>query len=240
MVLYRMGLLDRLGSKHWTSLFLGAHFGTTYAHLLFQSYYELVPAPRPHIYQPRIFGFRVNEKSVVGPRMQWLRMRPRECTTGDDEDEDEFEDDVVDQEEEEEDIINVIATQDMNAVGKDQNCIQWSLYSHTAGSRPHRRRWNNVKMIDLHDWLIKLKVGVCVIPALTSSDGGCDSSHSFSLFTHIDHSTSFQALEATCILSFGALTFNLSLYLPLISSQHSIRLFSSAYKAICIFSFVCT
>lgn len=56
--------------------------------------------------------------------MQWLRMRPRECTTGDDEDEDEFEDDVVDQEEEEEDIINVIATQDMNAVGKDQNCIQ--------------------------------------------------------------------------------------------------------------------
>lgn len=84
----------------------------------------MVPAPRPHIYQPRIFGFRVNEKSVVGPRMQWLRMRPRECTTGDDEDEDEFEDDVVDQEEEEEDIINVIATQDMNAVGKDQNCIQ--------------------------------------------------------------------------------------------------------------------
>lgn len=56
--------------------------------------------------------------------MQWLRMRPRECTTGDDEDEDEFEDDAVDQEEEEEDIINVIATQDMNAVGKDQNCIQ--------------------------------------------------------------------------------------------------------------------
>ncbi|KAI7887084.1 casein kinase II beta subunit [Lichtheimia hyalospora FSU 10163] len=102
----------------------GAHFGTTYAHLLFQSYYELVPAPRPHIYQPRIFGFRVNEKSVVGPRMQWLRMRPREYTTGDDDDDDEFEDDVVDQEEEEEDIINVIATQDMNAVGKDQTYIQ--------------------------------------------------------------------------------------------------------------------
>ncbi|KAJ8651428.1 hypothetical protein O0I10_013033 [Lichtheimia ornata] len=99
----------------------GAHFGTTYAHLLFQSFNDLVPAPRRHIYQPRIFGFRVNEKSVVGPRMQWLRMRPRECTTGDDDDDDEFEDDVADQEEEEEeDIINVIATQDMNAPAPSQ------------------------------------------------------------------------------------------------------------------------
>ncbi|KAI9318042.1 casein kinase II, regulatory subunit [Dichotomocladium elegans] len=72
----------------------GAHFGTTYAHLLFQSYYELVPSPRPHIYQPRIFGFRVNEKSHVGPRMQWLRMRPREYLAApEDDDDDEFEDD---------------------------------------------------------------------------------------------------------------------------------------------------
>ncbi|KAI8918684.1 casein kinase II, regulatory subunit [Powellomyces hirtus] len=27
------------------------------------------------IYQPRIFGFRVNERSVVGPRMAWLRWK---------------------------------------------------------------------------------------------------------------------------------------------------------------------
>jgi casein kinase II subunit beta len=27
------------------------------------------------IYEPRIFGFRVNERSRSGPKMQWLRMR---------------------------------------------------------------------------------------------------------------------------------------------------------------------
>lgn len=74
-------------------LYTGAHFGTTYAHLLFQSFSELVPAPRASIYQPRIFGFRVNEKSNVGPRMQWLRMRPPEYVVADEEDEDE--DDLV-------------------------------------------------------------------------------------------------------------------------------------------------
>ncbi|SAM05571.1 hypothetical protein [Absidia glauca] len=54
----------------------GAHFGTSYAHLMFQSFKELVPLARPHIYQPKISGFRVNERSRSGPRMQWLRMRP--------------------------------------------------------------------------------------------------------------------------------------------------------------------
>jgi casein kinase II subunit beta len=29
-----------------------------------------------HIYEPRIYGFRVSERSKCGPRMQWLRMRP--------------------------------------------------------------------------------------------------------------------------------------------------------------------
>ncbi|KAG0172709.1 casein kinase 2 regulatory subunit [Apophysomyces sp. BC1015] len=77
----------------------GAHFGTTYPHLLFQSFSRLVPAPRNHIYQPRIFGFRVNEKSRVGPRMQWLRMRPPEYIA--DEDFDEEEGEEAEEEEEE-------------------------------------------------------------------------------------------------------------------------------------------
>jgi casein kinase II subunit beta len=29
-----------------------------------------------HIYEPRIYGFRVSERSKCGPRMQWLRMKP--------------------------------------------------------------------------------------------------------------------------------------------------------------------
>lgn len=62
----------------------GSHFGTTFAHLMFETYSELIPKPKPHIYQPRIFGFRVNERSRAGPRMQWLRMRPQEYTDADD------------------------------------------------------------------------------------------------------------------------------------------------------------
>lgn len=98
----------------------GAFFGTTFAHLFFQSYRELAPAPfykpssspgssmspgrsphsgsgssssrpspfvnpnphggqkRPagHLYQPRIYGFKVSERAKTGPRMQWLRVRP--------------------------------------------------------------------------------------------------------------------------------------------------------------------
>ncbi|OAD05369.1 hypothetical protein MUCCIDRAFT_16468, partial [Mucor lusitanicus CBS 277.49] len=38
----------------------GAHFGSTYCQLLFLTYPELVPSPNSHIYQPRIFGFRVH------------------------------------------------------------------------------------------------------------------------------------------------------------------------------------
>ncbi|OBZ89230.1 putative casein kinase II subunit beta-2 [Choanephora cucurbitarum] len=56
----------------------GSHFGTTYAHLLFETYAELIPKSSLTVYQPRIFGFRVNEQSIVGPRMQWLRMYKEE------------------------------------------------------------------------------------------------------------------------------------------------------------------
>ena len=33
-------------------------------------------APLTHIYQPKIYGFKVSERARSGPRMQWLRQRP--------------------------------------------------------------------------------------------------------------------------------------------------------------------
>ncbi|KAI8394299.1 casein kinase II regulatory subunit-domain-containing protein [Radiomyces spectabilis] len=78
----------------------GAHFGTSYHHLLLLNFSEL-PTMKNHIYQPRIFGFRVNEKSRAGPRMQWIRMRPPLTIDYEDEDEDEDEEDDDDEEEDE-------------------------------------------------------------------------------------------------------------------------------------------
>ncbi|KAI7872982.1 casein kinase II, regulatory subunit [Spinellus fusiger] len=77
----------------------GAHFGSTYHHLMFLAYPELVPAPKQQIYQPRIFGFKVNEMAPIGPRMQWLRMRPQ---YGQDDSEEGEEDGEEEEEEEEE------------------------------------------------------------------------------------------------------------------------------------------
>ncbi|GAB5587507.1 casein kinase 2 regulatory subunit [Umbelopsis nana] len=54
----------------------GAHFGSTFPHLLLFTYPDLVPDGRTQIYKPKIFGFRVNERSIVGPQLQWLRLRP--------------------------------------------------------------------------------------------------------------------------------------------------------------------
>jgi casein kinase II subunit beta len=104
----------------------GAFFGTTFPHLLFQTFKELMPtivapvsrgtspaatstsndassagaspsgqtpsAPQTptaasltlaamggaRIYVPRIYGFKVSERARSGPRMAWLRMRPRQ------------------------------------------------------------------------------------------------------------------------------------------------------------------
>ncbi|CAG8632345.1 3123_t:CDS:2, partial [Racocetra fulgida] len=39
-------------------------------------YPDLLQNTPTEIYEPKIFGFKVNEKSRSGPRMQWLRMRP--------------------------------------------------------------------------------------------------------------------------------------------------------------------
>ncbi|GAA6004158.1 hypothetical protein JCM10207_002459 [Rhodosporidiobolus poonsookiae] len=75
----------------------GAFFGTTFPHLLFQTYPapSALPAPAPapadpakrepttpatslsKVYVPRIYGFKVSERARSGPRMQWMRMRPR-------------------------------------------------------------------------------------------------------------------------------------------------------------------
>lgn len=80
----------------------GSFFGTTFPHLLFQTYPSALPFPTvtqpitgpktavgprtpttpltsiSKLYIPRIYGFRVSERARSGPRMQWLRMRPAE------------------------------------------------------------------------------------------------------------------------------------------------------------------
>ncbi|KAF9926167.1 casein kinase 2 regulatory subunit [Modicella reniformis] len=53
----------------------GAYFGTTFAHMLFHMYPELVPNIQNRIYTPMIYGFKISEYSRCGPRMQWLRTK---------------------------------------------------------------------------------------------------------------------------------------------------------------------
>ena len=55
----------------------GAFFGTSFAHVFVQAFPEIAKVPRDgfRVYEARMFGFRVAEKSVVGARMKWLRQR---------------------------------------------------------------------------------------------------------------------------------------------------------------------
>jgi len=53
----------------------GAFFGTTFPHLFFQTFSDLVPDVKPDVYTPKLFGFKISEFSRVGPRMKWLRAR---------------------------------------------------------------------------------------------------------------------------------------------------------------------
>ncbi|PVU92537.1 hypothetical protein BB561_003757 [Smittium simulii] len=66
----------------------GAFFGTTFAHLFFETFPDFLPknsrtsaistlGPNP-IYIPKIFGFKVSEFSKTSSRMKWLRMRPQD------------------------------------------------------------------------------------------------------------------------------------------------------------------
>jgi len=65
------------GSEHWHVDWntIGAYFGTTFAHMLFHVYPELVPKIPNKIYAPAIYGFKISEYSRCGPRMQWLRTK---------------------------------------------------------------------------------------------------------------------------------------------------------------------
>lgn len=46
----------------------GAYFGTTFPHLLYQTYPELVPTKPSFSYVPRIFGFKIHKSSTNYPR----------------------------------------------------------------------------------------------------------------------------------------------------------------------------
>eukprot|EP01114_Cavostelium_apophysatum_P015570 TRINITY_DN4265_c0_g1_i2.p1 TRINITY_DN4265_c0_g1~~TRINITY_DN4265_c0_g1_i2.p1 ORF type:complete len:270 (-),score=60.26 TRINITY_DN4265_c0_g1_i2:193-1002(-) len=46
----------------------GAYFGTTFPHLLLQTYPELVPTKPQFSYVPRIFGFKIHKSSTNYPR----------------------------------------------------------------------------------------------------------------------------------------------------------------------------
>ncbi|KAK9703480.1 casein kinase 2 regulatory subunit [Basidiobolus ranarum] len=54
----------------------GAFFGTTFAHIFFMTF---CPSIYTHFntgtYTPRIYGFKLNERSNAGPHNRWLRMR---------------------------------------------------------------------------------------------------------------------------------------------------------------------
>ncbi|KAK9696356.1 casein kinase 2 regulatory subunit [Basidiobolus ranarum] len=65
----------------------GAFFGTTFAHMfLLLMYPDAYQRCTTVTYKPKIFGFKVNEKSKSGMRMSWLRARPpQEDKDGEDE-----------------------------------------------------------------------------------------------------------------------------------------------------------
>lgn len=68
----------------------GSFFGTTFAHLLLHVQKDLADhadssrlidnlhaPPKNRVYVPKIYGFRVSERAKSGPRMAWLRQKPK-------------------------------------------------------------------------------------------------------------------------------------------------------------------
>ncbi|KAI8877471.1 casein kinase II subunit beta [Backusella circina FSU 941] len=52
----------------------GASFGATFPHLFINTFPDEIKSFPSQIYVPKIYGFRINQNSESGPRMQWLRM----------------------------------------------------------------------------------------------------------------------------------------------------------------------
>ena len=67
--------------KPWLLYILGAHFGTTFPHLFVETFSDDIKLKPSKAYVGRLFGFRISEQSVTGPRMQWLRMIPANSST---------------------------------------------------------------------------------------------------------------------------------------------------------------
>lgn len=87
-------MVYQLYINNW--LLIGAHFGTTFPHLFFQTFPDIVKKVSPTIYTARLFGFRIHHSSLPGSRMQWLRIKQKaennDNEDSDDKDEDEEED----------------------------------------------------------------------------------------------------------------------------------------------------
>lgn len=80
--------------------------------------HNLAPGLGPgNLYEPRIYGFRVSERSRTGPRMKWLRMRPTDVTELD-ETRQYWETRTGDAERPDDDDMNMVDVQDGKTVDK--------------------------------------------------------------------------------------------------------------------------
>lgn len=71
----------------------GAFFGTTFPHLFFLTFPDLIKPVACTPYEPRIYGFRVSTKARTGPKMAFLRHYIGQLPEGSEIDSDEEEDD---------------------------------------------------------------------------------------------------------------------------------------------------
>lgn len=79
----------------------GACFGTTFPHLFFMTFPELLPRltkEQNTIYVPRIYGFKVSQHARCGPKMSWLRQFIRSAHRPDSEHDSEEEEEAGEEE----------------------------------------------------------------------------------------------------------------------------------------------